>query len=58
MRGTVCSLSEMMVTALAEHGQTVIGAIDGDGCVGGQIGTNSINDNGRHSDHMIWRSQM
>jgi hypothetical protein len=50
MRGTVCSLSEMMGTTLAEHGRTVIGGIDGDGRVGGQIGT-TVNDNGRRSDH-------
>jgi hypothetical protein len=51
MRGTVCSLSEMMGTTLAEHGRTVIGGIDGDGRVGGQIRMNSVNDNGRRSDH-------
>ena len=31
MRGTVCSLSEMMSTSM---GQAVIGSIDGDGHVG------------------------
>ena len=49
MRRTVCSLSEMMGTTLAERERTVIRGIDGDGRVGGDM--NNVNDNSRHSDH-------